>query len=101
MISADEGRVKEMDKYLFWDSGDTLIDEDSEVRLPDEAKPNIYMIGNNMKRDILGANRFGIHSVLMDWSLNYVMEPDNEEEIPEFRVHNPMDVIELIERTTR
>lgn len=40
------------------------------------------MVGNNLERDIVGANRFGITSVFIKWSPRYPMEPKNEEEVP-------------------
>jgi FMN phosphatase YigB (HAD superfamily) len=66
------------------------------LKLTDADKPNIYMIGNNLKRDVLGANSFGIHSILMDWSKNYSMEPESEEEMPEYRVHSAQELLELL-----
>lgn len=64
--------------------------------LEDEDKPYIYMIGNNLERDVVGANRFGIHSVLMDWSPNYRMTPETEEEIPEYRIHSADEIWKII-----
>ena len=52
------------------------------LHLTDEDKKRIIMVGNNLERDIVGANRFGITSVFIKWSPRYPMEPKNEEEVP-------------------
>lgn len=64
--------------------------------LTDEDKDRIIMVGNNLKRDIVGANRFGIHSVLMAWSPRYCMDPQSEEETPEYRIEEPMQLLALV-----
>ena len=66
--------------------------------LKEEDKKRIIMVGNNIKRDIVGANRFGIHSVLMAWSPRYCMVPETEEETPEYRIEKPVQLLELVER---
>lgn len=68
------------------------------LNLKEEDKKRIIMIGNNVKRDIRGANRFGIRSVLIDWSARrpYV------EELPEdhftYRIHTPEEILPLVRR---
>ena len=64
--------------------------------LHDSDKPRILMMGNNLKRDIVGANRFGITSVLLDWSPRYPMRPESEEETPDFVVHSPGELLSLL-----
>ena len=61
-------------------------------------KKRIMMIGNSCRSDIAGANRFGITSVLMDWSPRYNMTPQNADEVPDFIIHSPEEIPELIER---
>ena len=56
----------------------------------------IVMIGNNLKRDILGANRMGITSILLSYSPRYVMEPEADDEVPDFVVDMPCQLPELI-----
>ena len=46
------------------------------LHLTDEDKKRIIMVGNNLERDIVGANRFGITSVFIKWSPRYPMEPN-------------------------
>lgn len=66
--------------------------------LKEDDKKRILMVGNNIKRDIVGANRFGIHSVLLTWSPRYCMVPETEEEIPEYRIEKPEQLLELVEQ---
>lgn len=61
-------------------------------------KKRILMVGNNIKRDIVGANRFGIHSVLLTWSPRYHMISETVEETPEFRISRPEELLGVIEK---
>lgn len=59
-------------------------------------KSRIIMVGNNLKKDIAGANRQGLTSVWLDWSPRYfhtVEEPDWE---PDHTVHTPAELIPLV-----
>ncbi len=65
--------------------------------LADADKPFIVMIGNNLKKDVAGANRYGITSVWLDWSPRYfhtVEEPDWQ---PDYTVKTPEELKALIE----
>lgn len=64
--------------------------------LTDIDKKRIVMVGNNVKKDILGANRFGITSILLDWSKRYNMEPENDEQVPDYIIHKPEELLPLI-----
>jgi len=61
-------------------------------------KDRIVMIGNNIKRDIVGANRIGITSILLSYSPRYVMQPENEEETPDYVVAMPSELIGLLDQ---
>lgn len=66
------------------------------MRLNDADKPFIIMIGNNLKKDVAGANRYGITSVWLDWSPRYfhrVEEPDWQ---PDYTVKTPEELKKLI-----
>lgn len=66
--------------------------------LEESDKKRILMVGNNIKRDIVGANRFGIHSVLLSWSPRYCMIPETAEETPEYQISRPEELLEVIEK---
>ena len=66
--------------------------------LTDVDKSRIVMIGNNLKKDVAGANRQGLISVWLDWSPRYfhtVEEPDWQ---PDYTVHTPEELLALIHR---
>ena len=68
------------------------------MRLTEADKPFIVMIGNNLKKDIVGANRYGITSVWLDWSPRYfhtVEEPDWQ---PDYTVKTPKELKALLEK---
>lgn len=65
--------------------------------LTEDDKKRIVMVGNNVKKDIAGANRFGITSILLDWSDRYNMVPANQDEVADYIIHMPKELIELIE----
>lgn len=58
----------------------------------------IVMMGNNLERDIAGANQMGMISVLLDWSPRYRMTPLSRLETPDYIVHRPDQLIELLEK---
>lgn len=66
--------------------------------LTEEDKPRIIMVGNNLKKDVAGANRMGLTSVWLDWSPRYfhtVEEPDWQ---PDYTIHTPEELIPLVHR---
>ena len=67
------------------------------LNLTEADKKRIVMIGNNLKKDIAGANRQGLTSIWLDWSPRYfhtVEEPDWQ---PDYTVKTPMELIPLLE----
>lgn len=69
-----------------------------QMGLTDQDRSRIVMIGNNLERDIAGANRFGICSVLLSYSPRYPMQPRNADEIPDYTVSMPCEIFPLIEQ---
>lgn len=66
------------------------------LNLTQEDKKRIVMIGNNLKKDIAGANRQGLTSIWLDWSPRYfhsVEEPDWQ---PDYTIHTPAELIPLL-----
>lgn len=66
--------------------------------LTEADKPRIIMVGNNLSRDVLGANRFGITSVHLSWSPRYPTEPASPQEEPDYRISLPEELLPLVER---
>ena len=65
--------------------------------LTDADTGRVIMVGNNIERDVAGANRFGITSVLMSWSPRYDYEAAAPDEIPDYRIDAPEALLELAE----
>jgi HAD superfamily hydrolase (TIGR01549 family) len=56
----------------------------------------VIMVGNNLKRDIKGANELGMISVWMDWSPRRSKVPANQSETPRFTIKKPLGLIAII-----
>ena len=65
--------------------------------LTEKDKKRVVMIGNNVRKDIAGANRFGITSILLDWSPRYDMTPADDLEKADYIVHEPKELLALID----
>ena len=68
------------------------------LRLTEADKRRVIMVGNNIRRDVVGANRFGIRSVLLTWSPRYRYEPSCPEETPTYRIASPEELLPLAEK---
>lgn len=90
-IISQEVGVEKPHRKMF----DTALEE---MGLTTEDCSRIVMIGNNIKRDILGANQMGIHSILLTFSPRYCMEPESAEEMPKNMVAMPEELPILIEQ---
>ncbi len=66
--------------------------------LTDQDKSRVIMVGNNISRDIRGANRFGLTSVLLDWSKRRPFDEELPEDHPDYRIHTPEELLSLAER---
>lgn len=66
--------------------------------LTDADKHRIIMVGNNLERDVAGANRFGITSVHLAWTPRYPKQPRSEDETPDYRIDNPCELYDLVTR---
>lgn len=66
--------------------------------LTDADKERIIMVGNNLERDVVGANRFGITSVHLAWSPRYRKDARNEDEVADYRIDTPEELYELAAR---
>lgn len=70
----------------------------SNLGLTEADKPRIIMVGNNLSRDVLGANRFGITSVHLCWSPRYPHQAAEPEEEPDYRIYHPSELLPLVEK---
>lgn len=56
------------------------------------------MVGNNLARDVKGANSVGMISVWLDWSPRYARVPGDPSEVPHHTINMPLDLPALVER---
>lgn len=59
---------------------------------------DVVMVGNNLERDIVGANRLGLISVFLHWNERRRTRPLTDEEQPQYTVHSIEELERLIER---
>ena len=59
-------------------------------------KKRIVMIGNNLKKDIAGANRQGLTSIWLDWSPRYFHTFEEPDWRPDYTVKQPCELIPLL-----
>lgn len=68
------------------------------MKLTEEDKGRVIMIGNNLAKDVAGANRFGLTSVWLDWSPRYFHEYQENDWKPDYIIHHPSELPKLLER---
>lgn len=56
------------------------------------------MVGNNLGRDVKGANGVGMISVFFDWSPRYPRMPVDVAEVPVHTIKKPLDLLSLVDR---
>ena len=69
--------------------------------LTDADKKRVIMVGNNVERDVAGANRFGICSVQLVWSDRHPTVATCEDEVADYQIHAPAELLELVEKLER
>lgn len=66
------------------------------LHLTKNDKNRTVMIGNRYNRDVLGANQYGITSILYNWSKRYENAPASEEEKPDYTVSTKDELYSLL-----
>ncbi|MEZ4705949.1 MAG: HAD family hydrolase [Caldilineaceae bacterium] len=56
----------------------------------------VIMVGNNLSRDILGANALGLISVWLDWAPRRSKIPANALETPDYTIKTPLELFNVI-----
>jgi len=59
------------------------------------------MIGNNLERDIVGANRLGLIPIFYHWNERRRTQSMTIEEQPRYTITSPSELVALIERLDR
>lgn len=68
------------------------------IELPESDYGRVAMVGNNLSRDIKGANALGMTSIFLSWTSRYPHEPADESERPDYTIREPLALLELAER---
>lgn len=68
------------------------------MELGGEDKRRIVMVGNNLKRDVKGANLAGLTSIHLNWSPRYAKMPEDPSEVPDYTIREPLELLDLAER---
>jgi HAD superfamily hydrolase (TIGR01549 family) len=64
--------------------------------VPESGYGRVTMVGNNLERDVVGANRLGLISILFHWNDRRRSQPLTAEEEPRYRVSSAQDLISLV-----
>jgi putative hydrolase of the HAD superfamily len=67
-----------------------------ELGVEETAYPHCVMVGNNLERDIVGANRLGLISVFFHWNERRRTQPLTAEEQPDYTVHSVEELRDLL-----
>lgn len=59
---------------------------------------NAVMVGNNLERDIAGANAFGLNTVFLAWSNKRRKTPESDLETPDFTIQQPLELLDVLDR---
>jgi putative hydrolase of the HAD superfamily len=89
-ISGDVG-VSKPDARMFHHALDQL-------KIPAADYPRVIMVGNNLERDIKGANALGIISVWLNWSPRRSKIPADSLEVPRYTIQSPTEFLPLLEQ---
>ena len=103
-----------LDHYDLWDMFDArAVSEKVGVNKPDQRMFNhameqldiestdydrVIMVGNNLERDIKGANMLGMISVWLDWAPRRSKVPAETLEKPDYTIKLPLDLIGIVDQ---
>jgi FMN phosphatase YigB (HAD superfamily) len=59
--------------------------------------PETVMVGNNLERDIAGANAFGLTTVFLAWSDKRRKTPESDLEKPDYTIQAPLELLDILD----
>lgn len=68
-----------------------------QLRIEEALYGQVIMLGNNLSRDVLGANALGMISAWIDWAPRRSKIPENALETPDYTVKAPIEFIALLD----
>ncbi|TCM99667.1 putative hydrolase of the HAD superfamily [Paenibacillus sp. BK033] len=88
LIYSEQMKAEKPDPRMFRAAmGAMLLDERDRER--------IVMVGNNLSRDVRGANAAGITSVHLNWTSRYPKSSPDPAERPDYTIEEPLALVEL------
>lgn len=63
-----------------------------------EGFDRVMMVGNNLERDIKGANMLGMISIWLDWAPRRSKIPADDLEVPDYTIKLPLELISIIDQ---
>jgi putative hydrolase of the HAD superfamily len=69
-----------------------------QLAIKPEAYAQVLMVGNNLNRDIKGANLMGLTSIWLDWAPRRAKVPADASEVPDFIIKEPLELLEIVEQ---
>jgi putative hydrolase of the HAD superfamily len=89
-ISGEVG-VEKPDARMFLHALDSL-------GIAPESFGRVVMVGNNLSRDIKGANALGMVSVWLNWAPRRSKVPADATEAPQFTIRTPLELLGVLDR---
>lgn len=59
---------------------------------------HVVMVGNNLARDVRGANLLGLTSIWLDWSPRRSKIPADKYEVPDYTIRTPLELLAVLEQ---
>jgi HAD superfamily hydrolase (TIGR01549 family) len=66
------------------------------LNIDPEDYSRVWMIGNNLERDMGGAKKLGLTTVWLDWAPRRSKIPANHWETPDHTIHTPLELLDLL-----
>jgi putative hydrolase of the HAD superfamily len=65
--------------------------------IPEDEHNRVAMVGNNLERDVVGANRLGLISIFFHWNDRRRSRPLTAEEEPRYMVSSIQELVSLVD----
>jgi phosphoglycolate phosphatase-like HAD superfamily hydrolase len=104
-VLAQHGLYDSFDAFAI--SGDVGVSKPAPVMfhtalralaIPESDYSQVIMVGNNLPRDIKGANDLSMISVWLDWSPRRSKIPADSSEMPHYTIKQPLDLLAVLEQ---
>lgn len=70
----------------------------AQLRISKEEYGRVVMVGNNLSRDVKGANELGLISIWLDWAPRRPKIPADATETPDYTIKTPDALLDLLDQ---